>query len=367
MNTLPTALIIGRRIQLAREECGLSQADLASRLAIASHQSISELEKGNRRLQPQELVKLAEVLDKDTDYFVDPFSLVGEAQYSWRRSRGTEDGTEFEARADRLVGLLRWLRLQDEEALEPLKSTLRLSECSTFDDAERTGERLADTLKLGPVPADRLLEKVQSELDVPVLYVDMNDRSISGATVHLGDFSCILINRAESLGRRNFDLAHEVFHALTWDAMRPELFEINTLGEHGTGKKARIEQLADKFASALLMPRKLLEVKFRRAESGNVEQLRALATYFGVSTPALAFRLLALQWIDRRTCDELKAKPAEEASKEPPKLFSARFAELLALAFHDGRLSPRKAAKLLGLNLASLDAMLEQWGTPHAR
>ena len=35
----------------------------------------------------------------------------------------------------------------------------------------------------------------------------------------------ILVNRHEPRGRRSFDLAHELFHVLTWDAMPPERIE----------------------------------------------------------------------------------------------------------------------------------------------
>ena len=134
MQELPTSIAIGRRITLARSAKGLNQEELARALGIASHQSISELEKGNRGLAAEELGKLAEVLDQGIDYFVDPFALTGEADYSWRRSPGTPDEVvkEFESRANNLVGLLRWMRSRDEESLNPLKSTLRLSGLSTF-------------------------------------------------------------------------------------------------------------------------------------------------------------------------------------------------------------------------------------------
>jgi len=363
----PSSFAIGRRIQLAREALPLTQAELAGRLDIASHQSISDLEKGLRRIQSaEELARLANVLGKPVDYFIDPFSLVGEAEYSWRRSPGTQEAGPFEARAEQVVGLLRWLRAQDEDAVNPLKSALRLSDCSTFEDAERAGERLCEVLKLGSVPAEKLLESTETQLDIPVLHLDMGigvaGGSVSGATVHLGDFTCILINREESRGRRHFDLAHEIFHALTWDAMPPEPVEANTLGDHGTGKKARIEKLADQFAAALLMPRSLLEPTVQRVATGNVEQLRALAQHFGVSTAALAYRLFHLQLIDRGTRDALKARSAEDPARVRPALLSRSFAALLSQALQNGRLSPRKAAKLLGVNLGTLEGLLREWG-----
>lgn len=369
MNEFPTMAAIGRRIQAAREAAGLTQAQLAERLGIASHQSISELEQGHRRLQPAELVKLTEVLHRDMDYFIDPFSTAEEAQFSWRSSPDLPEGGtgEFAARADRLVALLRWLRLSDEEACSPLKPMLRLSEKSSFEAAEQAGERLAEFLELGAVPAEKLLEKIEQKLDIPVLYVDMAG-GISGVTVHLPDFTCILINRKEPAVRRAFDLAHELFHALTWEAMPPKRVEVNTFESAKSGKKSRVEQLADKFAAALLMPRAALEHKWKSIDASKVDELQALAAYFGVSPIALAWRLFGLRWINSKAVDALKAThSAEPPGNGQPKLYSAKFVSLLARALRDGRLSPRKAAKLLELNLDALDELFNEYGlsTPY--
>jgi Zn-dependent peptidase ImmA (M78 family)/transcriptional regulator with XRE-family HTH domain len=368
MQELPTSIAIGRRITLARDAKGLRQEELARAMGIANHQSISELEKGARALAAEELPKLAEVLDQSVDYFVDPFSLAGEAQYSWRKDSSAPDDIvgAFESRANNLVGLLRWLRWQDDESINPLKSTLRLSELSTFEEAQGAGEQLAANLKLGPVPAEKLFDEVETSLDVPVLHVDVNPRRskdhISGATVHLPNFNCILINRNEPAGRRAFDLAHELFHALTWDALRPATIESSDIEPRSTAKRNRVEQLANNFASALLMPRALLKPTFERANAGDLEDLRTLALHFRVSPAALAWRLHALRWIDKSLCEKLAQLSTDELNVERPKLFSTRFVRLLVQALDAGQLSPRKAAKLLGLNFDDLESLIREHG-----
>ena len=65
----------------------------------------------------------------------------------------------------------------------------------------------------------------------------------------------MLINRHEVAGRRHFDLAHELFHILTWDAMPPE----HVGGSAGDRAGNRVEQLANNFASAVLMPAPVLD------------------------------------------------------------------------------------------------------------
>lgn len=64
---------IGYRIQIAREECGMNQKSLAEQLNI-SQSSLSNYEKGKRRLYLSDLQKIANVLDKPLDYFLLPIS-----------------------------------------------------------------------------------------------------------------------------------------------------------------------------------------------------------------------------------------------------------------------------------------------------
>ena len=79
-------------------------------------------------------------------------------------------------------------------------------------------------------------------------------RGVSGAACRLPALDAVLINRREAPGRRHFDLAHEVFHILTWDTMPPEHIEVAS-----EQSKNRVEQLANSFASAILMPQAVLD------------------------------------------------------------------------------------------------------------
>ena len=94
---------------------------------------------------------------------------------------------------------------------------------------------------------------MERELGVLVLMVDAIE-GVSGAACRLPALDAVLINRREAPGRRHFDLAHELFHILTWDTMPPE--HVEDASEHS---KNRVEQLANSFASALLMPPAVLD------------------------------------------------------------------------------------------------------------
>lgn len=66
---------IGYRIAIAREEAGLNQKELAERLGI-SQATLSNYEKGKRRIYLPQLQKIAEALGRPLDYFLQPIDPV---------------------------------------------------------------------------------------------------------------------------------------------------------------------------------------------------------------------------------------------------------------------------------------------------
>ncbi|HSW17910.1 MAG TPA: XRE family transcriptional regulator [Ramlibacter sp.] len=354
---------IGPRVRFAREAKNLTQDQVAAALGFNDRQTVSDIENGKRVLKAEELLELSDLLDRDVEFFVDPFSVVDEAQYSWRASQEVpkEALDRFEERAGAWVGLLRWMRESSPIEHDPLKFALRINTGSTYEAAQQNAERLVGRLGLGVVPADKLVQTIEQELDIPVLFVDMDPGgkgSISGAACHLGELGVILVNRREREGRRNFDLAHELFHHLTWEAMQPNHRESNSM-EH-RGRAHRIEQLADNFASALLMPRATLDAYIDKERLKDIAHLAAVAEKLRVAPEALSWRLLNLGLIDGGTRQAL-AQRRGAADNNLPRLFSERFVKLLHVALDKGRISARKAAKTLGLSLSELSGLFKSY------
>ena len=63
---------IGKKIQKAREEKGLTQVDLAQTLGI-TQAALSNYELGKRRLYLHQIEEFARLLEKNLDYFIGPF------------------------------------------------------------------------------------------------------------------------------------------------------------------------------------------------------------------------------------------------------------------------------------------------------
>ena len=205
---------------------------------------------------------------------------------------------------------------------------------------------------------------MERDLGILVLMVDAIN-GISGAACRLPELDAVLINRHEVIGRRHFDLAHELFHILTWDAMPPEHAEaaVETGGN-------RVEQLANNFASALLMPRDALEPYGAWAdldEEALIARLNAKADNLQVTATALKWRLVALGALKPARAHSvpdaaLRYSGREVGESNPPPLFSRPFMEVIGLAIREGRVSVRRAADLLSLTIDDVEDLFAAHG-----
>ncbi len=359
-----TEKIIGTRLRVLRKKRGLSQDELSRLLGFKDRQTVSAIETGQRRMSAAELLLAMEKLNATLEYFTDPFRLDGEAQFSWRQTGiGKSELDEYEKTASRWIGAYRSLARQTDHPMPLMRQALGLNSHSSFEDAINAGERFAADFALGAVPARRLASVMQEQLGILVLMVDAY-RGISGAACRLPELDVVLIARGEVVGRRNFDLAHELFHILTWDAMPPE--HVEKAGETGG---SRIEQLANNFAAAVLMPEYVLkpyEDWERLDVDGLVVRLNTVAEELEVSSSALRWRLVALRQLSAkkaRSIPEIALRHnGRQSNAEAPLLFSVSFLEVLSQAIYRGFLSVRRAASLTGLTIEDLEELFSAHG-----
>ena len=360
--------MIGLRLKAARERSGLTQQQLADALGLRHRQSIASIEAGDRRLTAREMIGAMQVLGVDLDYLTDPFRLVGEGQFSFRTTGAVEQRVldQFEEQAGRWIALYRELSREAGEPPRWLGYKLNLNPHSTFGDAQAAGEAAANRWDLGCRPADRLRSVMEDRLHVLVLYVD-TPPGISGAASRVPGLNCALVNRRESEGRRNFDLAHELFHLLTWDTLPPERTAAVDASRHG--KRWRVERMADEFAGALLMPAETLERAWEATSAVEDvhERLNAVAGEMRASAPACKWRLRDLGLLsgtDAASVDVgLLAARGRQACQDPEvPPFSGRFLGQVAMALDAGRLSVKRAAKLVGVSMTGLAQILRAHG-----
>jgi XRE family transcriptional regulator, fatty acid utilization regulator len=359
---------IGSRLKAARERAGLTQAQLAEALGFEHRQTLASVEAGERRLSADELIRAVDVLGLDLDFFTDSFRLVGEGRFSFRAHAHVASDVldQFEDRAGRWIATYR--ELDAAEGGEPrwLEHKLALTPRSTFEEAEAAGESLVRRWGLGKRPAESLRRAMEEELRILVLHVDA-PAGISGAASQVSGLNTVLVNRAEPEGRRHYDLAHELFHILTWDVMPPDRLESADVPRGG--RTRRVEQLAENFAAAVLMPETVLRERWQSRDryTDLHEWLNATAEDLRVSAVACKWRCHNLGLLSQADVldinDQLLVANGRPSDAAPsPRRFSQRFVSRIAVGIDAGRLSVKRAASLVGCSLAELADLLTVYG-----
>lgn len=348
------------RFRALRERAALSQQEVADALGFNDRQTVAAIEGGERRVAPAELVRAATLFGVAMEAFVDPFRLVGEGAFSFRAKEvDPETLAAFQEQVGCWIATYRELGRQAGAPTRRVGLKLELTPRSSFEDAAEAAEYLWRSWELGPVPAARLQDAIEERLGILVLHVDAPE-GISGAASRLPSHDTIVVNRGEPEGRRSFDLAHELFHLLTWEAMPPRHVEAQ---EPPKSKGNRVEQLAENFAAALLMPADVVRERWeRRGEADFGAWLGGTAAELRVSGPALRWRLVNLKLLSDATAPSVR--PRSGGRERRPLPFSRAFVARIAEGLEAGRLSLRRAASLLGLGSVEMIELCAAYGHP---
>ena len=356
----------GRRIKALREHRRMTQEALSQTLGFADRQTLASIEAGQRTVAPAELVAVATALGTTVADLLDPYRLTErEAAFNFRTAEPvTGDMVRaFEDTAGRWIATYREIGWRLGEQSNCLGKKLELGESASFEEVEAAAEALGEQWSLGDRPAERLQEAIERELNALVLYVDM-PAGVSGAASYMAGLSTIMINRREVRTRRFFDLAHELFHLLTWDTMPPRRLEPIELKRT---KGVRVEQLANTFAATLLMPARVIKQLWDATLTSDFGiRISRLAARLWVSPEALRFRLHNLGLLAARVLKE-PVPVSLLAGDECPTLFSRRFVSRVRDAVDHGYLSVRRAAGLLGTSLREFAQLCEQHDCPLAQ
>lgn len=150
--------------------------------------------------------------------------------------------------------------------------------------------------RVAPFPYQNVLAEHK---DLEIHYADLDDPSLSGATLYKDGAFTIVVNNTKPERRQHFTLCHELGHYfLHKELLRDQkaildgdtwLDNPNILYRLDTAQKTQVETEANNFAASLLMPADLVKRGWRVTQ--NVEEL---ADVFQVSTVAMSVRLTKL-------------------------------------------------------------------------
>lgn len=347
-----TVAEIGARIKAARQRMRWSQKKLAEALEWNSSQIVSNVEAGERELKAWELAKIARALNTTFDALLNP-TTHRQVVVLWRakpndEERAGEIEARFVQRCSRYAQLEKWCELPAPNELKPL--SVASLDVPIFR-VQKEAEVVRDAMKLGGRPACTLEKTLEEDYGVKIFYEDLG--SSGSALCARNEFGAgLLLNASEAPWRRNYSLAHELFHLMTpsqWD-----------------GK--RCEQLADAFASALLLPQESLASSMQERTSARkvkLESLVEIACEYGVSVDALCWRLVNLNILKRegvlnllkpgselRSIDRFSRR--EETISEPQAGLPERYVRLAHLAYAKGKIGRSKLAEYLEISAYEL-------------
>jgi Zn-dependent peptidase ImmA (M78 family) len=362
--------ILRKRILEARETAGYSLTEAAKLLGFNNYQTISAIERGTRNINANELSNMARLYGRGLDYFFEE-KIAPDPVPLWRKSAEADEKQvqhqfisflENYSSLENLLGLKRrWNGIQ--------KSYDRADFVQRgFSLADRLGAEIAEYLRLGSRPASSLLNVLENNLRIKILHFPL-DNGISGASVvdnRLG--AGMLINANDVPWRRNLDLAHELFHIVTWS-----VFSREEIGDGTT--KTKPEQFGDAFASSLLLPREQLLEALDEVMINNTIRLIDiidLAKDFQVSTDAIFWRLVNLKVLKRETVENLIKDPKRKEldrtmrqslyAKMDVSKYPERYVSLCCRCLIEGKISRGVFASYLDIDRADIDSYLNKFG-----
>jgi len=357
-----------QRIVDARESAGFSITEAAQKLGFKNYQTLSSIEKGTRNINANELIEMARLYGRNLDYFFES-DVSPEPAPLWRKiekSNVKQEQRQFLSFLERysnlenLLGLKRrWTEIRSSFDRDDFKN-------DGFGVADKLGVIVHKKLDLGSRPACNLLNVLENSLRIKILHLSLQE-GVSGASIVDDALGVgILINSDGAPWRRNYDLAHELFHIVTWD-----IFSAKEIGD-GT-KKTRPEQYADIFASSLLLPEEhLIEALKEIVTNSEIKKVDIieLAKDFGVSSEAILWRLVNLKRLPRTKVQKILGDPKfrnldrtmRRGLYEKPTKFPVRFVSLACRCLMEGKISRGTFAEYLEIDRSEVDDHLNAMG-----
>jgi len=358
------------RLAQAREAAGLSLADATRKLNFKHYQILSSIEKGTRNVNANELISMARLYGRPLDYFFEA-KVPSEPVLLWRRTAGSDIRNEQQqflvflenySRLENLLGLKRrWKEILTNLDRDDFAE-------NGFEACDKLGTDIHRRLDLGSRPACNLLNILENTLRFKVIHLCLGD-GVSGASIMDSALGVgILINANDAPWRRNFDLAHELFHIVTWN-----IFSHEEIGDGS--RKTKPAQYADSFAASLLLPKEHLLAALKEIavnQELKLVDIIELAKEFGVSSEAVLWRLVNLKKIKKSQVEKILADPEFRNldrdlrrglyAEQQPEKFPHRYVSLACRCLMGGEISWGVFAEYMEIDRSEIDDYLSAAG-----
>ena len=329
--------------------------------------TLSDFENGRREPRLGQLKKLTETYHRSLSSFLDD-QPVPSSRVLWRQRPQSPNAEELQATLLDLADKYRTL-----EALCGQHTVIKLPSVATgqsrlnYSFAASLARRVRNELGLGDRPGQTLLRVLEEVCNVKVFHLDFEPSGSAACTLSDEFGAAVLLNSKNVRWRRNFDLAHELFHLLTW-----RVFRHDAAGQSEQPSEQE-EKLATCFARNLLMP----EEVFREAvnahcnESGKIgfDGLYEIAREFDLSVESVVWQMAFVYNIPAEkiqpTVTKLRAQIGswDVREKDMPPRRPLRFEALARQALRKGMISTGRYAEYVGITRRDAIKLVEQDAT----
>ncbi|AQT67223.1 Putative PBSX repressor [Anaerohalosphaera lusitana] len=340
---------IAEKLKHLRISSGLTQKQVTDRTGIDDSR-LSEYENGRSEPRLGILAKLADVYGVTLDSLFSA-QIEPELRVLWRNEPQNKRDIqqEFLTYCRQYHQLEMWTNSKVEKKLPyPEISARRFHYQEVADLAAETRSLMG----LGNRPGQTLFSILQEVYGVKIFHLDLEDAGIAACTVSEEFGPAIALNCNCPRWRRNHDIAHELFHILTWEHFGHSSEQLVLTDQE--------EKYATCFAGNLLMPEETVKAAVNKAtdDSGKVSfnRLEMIAREFDVTLESLIWRLHYVynfdldetkSWIERSK--NLVQKRARDKG-EKPELFPERYKALAIGALLDGQISIGKFARFMQIS-----------------
>lgn len=390
--------ILGARLQEARKARGATQQDVATHMNMA-RTTLVAIEKGERRLTPGELIKLAAFYGRSVSEFVGRQSVIEGFVPQFRANLSRENASAIKVRQEPLTNTEAGEKPSNESDIQLEQAAIELQRFAedyvelericgmplaklylppysvSGTSPEQAAEEIAaaerNRLGLGDGPLSNLRERLESDVGLRIFFFKMPSK-VAGVFAYNDTLGgCIGINSEHPRDRRSWSLAHEWGHFLT------SRYQVEITFLAGPRRASANERFADSFAECFSMPasglnRRFTEIHRSREKGISLADLITLADLYQVSVQALILRLESLKRLPGGTWDKLgrdgfKVRQAQqmlgiEANPPLKDALPLRYKMLAVSAYNQGELTEEQLMKYLRTSRVQARLIVEEIG-----
>ena len=351
--------MLGNRLLLARKKAGLSMDALVESMGgLVTKQSLSKYERDLMMPSSNVLTKLSECLDVTLEFLFNS-EIISLEGIDFRTESTTTAKDRAKVEAVVIEHLERYLAVEEivEENVHSFNEKTKT--IYNEDDIEAFALEMRERWDLGADPIPNITALLE-EKGLKVLLLELPSK-VFGLTcfVHCRNrkdpIPVVVANRLQTIERRRFTLAHELFHRLV------ELPDDSPLNE---------EKVVNHCAGAFLMPKKFLQSELASEQRVQIsyQELISIKHRCGVSAAALLYRLGQTGIISSSSVSKAFRTFAQPwRSVEPNPIndhenrieIPERFERLCYHALAEGYISIAKAMELLKKSVEELEIAIK--------